>query len=175
MNNRNDENLKELFEKFMSAPDAQECAEDVRKVEQILCDNPAPEPDDMLIANIKAEIAMRLPARKKYTFRQIAYRVVNVAAAIIVMTVIGMYWLNNGHNERDSNVMTASIIPAAIWDSDDITLDDENLVIFSAKIDQIEDEMRTLQYGQDSNNGEGSVTELEMELREINESDFWKG
>ncbi|MHC4594656.1 MAG: hypothetical protein ACYS19_06890, partial [Planctomycetota bacterium] len=68
MNGQNKENLKELFERFADAEQAEKCVEDVQKAEQILREYPAPEPDDMLIANIKAEIAMRLPARRAYVF-----------------------------------------------------------------------------------------------------------
>jgi len=41
--------------------------------------------------------------------------------------------------------------------------------------DRIEDEMLVLQFGEDDTNGDSSVSELEMELIEINNSDFWKG
>jgi len=51
MNNENQENLKELFEKFTDAEQAESCAEDVQKAEEILRKHPAPEPDAMLIAN----------------------------------------------------------------------------------------------------------------------------
>jgi hypothetical protein len=64
MNNQNQENLKELFEKFLYTKHAQRYVEDVQKAEEILREHSAPEPDDMLIANIKAEIAMRLPVRR---------------------------------------------------------------------------------------------------------------
>ena len=64
MNSRNEENLKELFETFLDAEQAESCTEDVQKAEEILRKHPAPEPDDMLIANIKAEIAMHLPAKR---------------------------------------------------------------------------------------------------------------
>jgi hypothetical protein len=171
MNDGNQENLKELFEKFLDAEQAESCAEDVQKAEQILREHPAPEPDDMLIASIKAEIAMRLPAGRTYVFKQIANKVVGIAAAVIILTAIGLRLFDKGGN----GVQYATIIPTAIWESDDIAAADANLVIFTAEIEQIEDEVLTLQLGEDDGNGEGSITELEMELIEINNSDFWKG
>ena len=173
MNNENQENLKELFEKFLNAEQAEKYAEDVQKAEQILRENPAPEPDDMLIANIKAEIAMRLPARKTYVFKHIAYKAVSVAAAVIFITAVGLRLFDNGDGESNG-VQYASIIPTAIWESDDIAADDANLVIYTTEIEQIEDELLTLQLGEDGGNGDSSVSELEMELIEINNSDFWK-
>jgi len=174
MNGRNDENLKELFEKFLDAEQVESCLEDVQKAEEILHKHPAPEPDDMLIANIKAEIAMHLPARKTYVFKHIAYKAVSVAAAVIFLTAIGLRLFKEGPVEHEG-VQYASIIPTAIWESDDIAADDADLVIFTTEIEQIEDELLSLQLGEDSGNGESSVTELEMELIDINNSDFWKG
>lgn len=72
-------------------------------------------------------------------------------------------------------VQYASIIPTAIWESDDIAADDADLVIFTTEIEQIEDELPALQLGEDDSNEDSAITELEMELIEINNSDFWKG
>ncbi len=174
MNDGNREDLKELFEKFLDAEQAESCVEDVQKAEQILRENPAPEPDDMLIANIKAEIAMRLPAGRTYVFKQIAYKVVGIAAAVIILTAIGLRLFDKGGVEPNG-VQYASIIPTAIWESDDIAAADANLAIFTVEIEQIENELLALQLGEDDGNGDRSITELEMELIEINNSDFWKG
>jgi len=173
MNSQNEENLKELFEKFMDAEQAESSAEDVQKAEEILRKHPAPEPDAMLIANIKAEIAMRLPAKRAYVFKHIAYKVACAAAAVIFITAIGLRLFDKGGVEPNG-VQYATIIPTAIWESDDIAADDADLVIFTAEIEQIEDEVLTLQLGEDDGNGDRSVSELEMELIQIN-SDFWKG
>ncbi|MCH8120495.1 MAG: hypothetical protein IIC00_12295 [Planctomycetes bacterium] len=173
MNDGNQENLKELFEKFLDAEQAESCAEDVQKAEQILREHPAPEPDDMLIANIKAEIAMRLPAGRTYVFKQIAYKVVGIAAAVIILTAIGLRLFEKGNGEPGP-VVYASIISTAIWESDDIAAVDANLAIFTVEIEQIENELLALRLGEDDGNGDRSVTELEMELIQIN-SDFWKG
>ena len=177
MNDGNRENLKELFEKFLDAEQAESCAEDVQKAEQILREHPAPEPDDMLIANIKAEIAMRLPAgrtRRTGVFKQIAYKTVSVAAAVIFLTAIGLRLFDKSDVEPGP-VQKASIIPTAIWESDDIAAADVNLAIFTVEIEQIENELLALQLGEDDGNGDSSITELEMKLIEINNSDFWKG
>jgi hypothetical protein len=48
-------------------------------------------------------------------------------------------------------------------------------LIFTTEIEQIEDELLSLQFGEDDGNGDSTITELEMELIEINDSDFWKG
>lgn len=175
MDNRKQENLRELFEKLFDAEQAESCVEDIQKAEQILRDNPAPKPDDMLIANIKAEIAMRLPAATRvHRIRKIAYEAVGIAAAILFVAVVSLQIFNTKDTtERGEVVYSASLIPTAIWESDDITADDEDLVVLTTQIEQIEEEVQALQSGEDIGNGDSTLAELEMELIEIN-SDFWK-
>ena len=173
MNGRNEENLKELFEKFFNAEQAQRAVEDVQKAEQILSEHPAPEPDDMLIANIKAEIAMRLPPRRAEAFRRMAYKAATVAAAVIIVAAISMNLINKDR-ESKKVLYAASIIPRAIWESDDIAADDVDLAILTSEIEQIEIEMLTLQLGESDGDSDTVITELEMELIET-DSYFWKG
>ena len=172
MEDRNNENLRELFEKFFDAEQAESCVEDIQKAEQIFRDNPAPEPDDMLIANIKAEIAMRLQAVRAHRFRRIIYEVIGAAAAILIVAGVSLQLF-----EKDTPIVKvnyASLIPTAIWESDDIAADDEDLADFTTQIEQIEDEVHVLQSGEDTGSGESTIAELEMELIAI-DSDFWKG
>ncbi|MHC4439595.1 MAG: hypothetical protein ACYS3S_19735 [Planctomycetota bacterium] len=173
MEDRNHENLRELFEKFFDAEQAESCVEDIRKAEQIFREHPAPEPDDMLIANIKAEIAVRLKASRTHRIRRIIYEVVGAAAVILFVAAVGLQLFEKDPPGR-GKVNYASLIPTAIWESDDIAADDEDLAVFTAQIEQIEDEVQALQSGEDTGNGDSTLTELEMELIEIN-SDFWKG
>ena len=173
MEDRNKENLKELFEKFFDAEQAESCVEDIKKAERIFREHPAPEPDDMLIANIKAEIAMRLQASRAQRFRRIIYEVVGAAAVILFVAAVGLQLIQQDA-PQNGDFVYASLIPTAHWESDDITVDDEDLAVFTAQIEQIEDEVAALQSGEDTGNGDSTLTELEMELIEIN-SDFWKG
>ncbi|GAF72698.1 unnamed protein product, partial [marine sediment metagenome] len=113
------------------------------------------------------------PARRTYAFKHIAYKAVSIAAAVVFLTAIGLRLFKNGDSKP--GVQYALIIPRAIWESDDIATADADLAIFTIEIEQIEDELLTLQFGEDDANGDSSVTELEMELIEINNSDFWKG
>jgi hypothetical protein len=172
MNHRNDENLKELFERFLDAEQAEKYLEDVQKAEQILHEYPAPEPDDMLIANIKAEIAMRLPAKRTNVFARIGYNVAAVAATVIILATVGMNLFQKDNVE--SGPMVASLIPAVIWESEDIAADDMDLAGYAVEIEQIENELMALQSGEERLDSESAVTEMEMELMET-ESEFWKG
>jgi len=173
MNGQNEENVKELFEKFVSSERAEEAMEDVRKVEQILREHPAPVPDVDLIAEIKAEIADALVSRKARAFKRTAYRVAVSAAAVVVLAVVSVKLLekDGGRIERP---VRASIMPLTIWESEDVTVDDADLATLIAETEQIESELRALQLGEDGGNGDRELVELEMRLIEI-DSDFWKG
>ena len=173
MNGQNEENLKELFERFAGAEQAERAVEDFRKAEQILSEYPAPAPDDALIAEIKSEIVEAILPRQVNVFRRISYKTAVVAAAAIVIAAISVRLLDIGGGSPE-RVTYARIIPEALWDSDDISADDVELAIFTAEIEQIESEVLTLELGENGGNGDTAVSELEMELIEI-AGDFWKG
>lgn len=173
MNNRNDENLKELFERFVGADQAESAVEDFAAAQRILREHPVPEPDEELIAGIKSEIAETLRRRKERAFRRMAYKLAPVAAVFIVLAVVSIkMFVGNGGPEEV--VYARMMMPTAVWNSENVALDDVELAILTAQIDELEGEVVTLELGEDSGNGRSAVTELEMELVTIN-SDFWEG
>lgn len=173
MNTQDKENLKGLFEKFVDTEQAEKDAEDVYEGEQILCEHSAPGPGKGLIADIKAKVGKTVLHRKTDAVKRTAYKVVIAAAAVVLLAAVGIKLFEKGGGEPEGAI-TASIIPAVIWESDDITADDANLATLAAEIEQVERETLALQLGEDGGNGHRAVAELEMELIEIN-SDFWKG
>jgi hypothetical protein len=95
-----------------------------------------------------------------------------VAAVIVVFASIGIKLI---HREGETGqVYASSIMPAAIWESANITVDDTRLGILSAAVEEIENEFTHLQEGKNSRNGEKTIEELETELIDIN-SDYGKG
>jgi hypothetical protein len=175
MNSRDSENLKDLFARFLRDEQAESSVEDIQKGEQILREHPAPEPDRMLLANIKAEMAMRLPSRRASRFSNTAYRIACAAATIIIISAIGLKLVNKnpGINNTPDIKQTASMLSTAVWVSDNIATADVELADYTVEIEQIEQELRALQSGGSAGNGESSLNELEMELVAIN-NDFWK-
>jgi hypothetical protein len=168
MDERNGENLGELFEGFYTAEQADKAAEDIWRAERILREHPAPQPSKELIAGIKNEIARTLLSRRRSIFRKVTYEAAAVAAAVIVLATIWIGPFEKGKGE--SKRTYASIIPAAIWESEDIAADDPYLASLTADVEQIESEVLTLQEGESSGNGNTAVTELETELLAINSS-----
>ncbi len=168
-----DENLRKLFGKLFGADEAEEATEDIRKGEQILDEHGAPGPDSELIADVKAEIGRALAERKSNAFRRAVYKVAAVAAAVIIVAAISVKLSERGNGEAET-LVTASIIPAAIWESDDIAVDDAELGTFVGEIEELEGDVLALELGENGGNGYEAIEELEVELEEI-EGVFWKG
>jgi hypothetical protein len=174
MATQDSENLRELLERFLAPEQVERAVEDIRRGEQILRDNPAPKPDANLITNTEVEIARVLQTRKKASaFAQIARRMIAAAAVVMVAAAIGLMFLGPDDHGR-GKVATASMMPRAIWESEDIVADDADLAVLTAEIEQLEDEALSLELGENDGIGEKSVVELEIELIAI-ETDFWKG
>jgi hypothetical protein len=171
MNGGNEDNLKELFERFVGPEQAGEGAEDILKGEQILRENPAPGPSRELIDGIKSDIARNLQRRRENVFRRTRYEVAAVAAAIIVAATVGVQVFERGWGERKAAY--GSIVPVAIWDSKDISVDDAGLAILTTQVEEMENEISTLQK-EKNGNGDKAIEELEVEFIEI-DSNFSMG
>ena len=172
MQGQEKENLQGLFERFMGSREAEQAAEDVRRGEELLEDNAAPQPSRELTAEIKGRIEKALAQR--YTPMQIAFRTaVAAAAAVVIVTAISVKLFERGSIET-ADVGQAPAIPAAVWESDNIAADDAELAVLTDEIEEIGSEITALVLGENGGNGVIDTEELEMELIEIN-GDFWKG
>ena len=173
MSGGNEENLKEIFERFLNSKEAEQATEDIQKAAQILREHPAPEPDDQLIGDIKANIAQALVRRRTNAFKRAVFKVTVVAAVFIIVATVSVKLFEKS-TDKGERFTTASIMPTAIWESDDVAVDDVDLAVLTAEIEQVEDEILALQLGENGGNGSDVIMELEIELIEI-DSDFWKG
>jgi hypothetical protein len=173
MNDRNGENLRELFKRFFSDKEAEEHIEDLARIKRILDENPAPEPPEELVANIKSEIAETLRLRQEHTFRRFAYKLAPVAAVFVVLAAVGVQMLlkeGGGPPER----FRGPIISAKVWDSDNVAAEDRNLLVLTTELDELEVEFATLESEENGDNGGSAITELEIEYAEINRN-IWEG
>lgn len=166
MSERNEENLRELFEGFVSPEQADEAVEDIVKAEQILRDNPAPEPSKELINSIKSQVTWSLLRRREHIRRMRYEAVAAVAAAVLVVATIGtkLFEWGRGRTER---IYAASIV--APWEGED-----PYLAVLTSEVEQIENDVLTLEKGRTNGRSKRAVDELEVEVIEIN-SDFEKG
>ena len=173
MNDRDRENLAELIERLFHGEQAGGVLEDIRQGEQILRENPTPEPDRQLIADIKAKIAVHLPIRRAQLAKHRLYRKAAVAAAIVIIATISTILFDSSRPKSAGSTQFAGLIPTAIWESNDIAADDENLAVFTAQIEQIENEITNLESGNDAIDSTESIEEMEIELIVVS-NDFWK-
>ncbi len=169
MEDRSHDNLVELFGRFVGPEAGKATAEDIRRGQRLLELHPAPLPDSQLLAAIKRQIAVRL-SRRRHRFVRIAYRAVPVAAAVIIIALAGLFGRGPA---TQSQVSYASLIPAAIWESDDINADDAELAYLTAEIEQIEAQIRALEAGESDNASAAALDEVEVELMRI-DTEFWK-
>ncbi|MBN1360687.1 MAG: hypothetical protein JW993_08850 [Sedimentisphaerales bacterium] len=168
MEDRNREDWEKLFGRFVGTEQSEAAAEDIRRGQTLLELYPAPQPDARLVASIKRRIAGRLAHRHR--FAHLAYRIAPAAAAVIVIALLGRF----RHGPAGSTQISyASLIPTAIWESDDINADDVELAYFAAEIEQIEAQMRALEAGDADSNGANALDEVEVELLRI-DTEFWK-
>ena len=172
MNDRNEDNLRELFERFVGTEEAESCIEDIIKAERILDENRAPEPSEELIAAINHKIAEKLRLRKEHTFRRFAYKLAPVAAVFIVVAAIGVRMLKEGSGPLE--IPHGPWISAKDWNSDNVAADDKNLVVLTTELDELEFEFANLESEENGSNGGSAVTELEIDFAEIN-TNIWEG
>jgi len=168
MKQHNRDNLRQLFDRFFDPAEAQAAAEDVRAAERILDSYPAPTPDRETIASLKRHMTAHLRRRRRLAR---LYRSTAVAAAVVIVALAGLF--GRGPTPT-AHVNYASILPATIWESEDVASEDLELAYFNAEIQQIEAQMRTLESGDEQSGVPDRVEELEMEFIEI-ETEFWKG
>ncbi len=172
--NMSEENLKELFGPFVDAESAVQAADDIRRGEAILRANPAPGPDEHLVADIKARLQRGVQrSRQVRQVHRLVWEAVAVAAVLAIAAGLWLFSANRNSGER-RNIQFASLVPAALWESDDVTTADADLAMLTAEVNQIESELVAVRLDEGWTNGNGKTSDLEMELIEVN-SDFWKG
>jgi hypothetical protein len=172
MKDQNEDNIQDLFERFVGTEESRKAIEDFEAAERILNENPAPEPGEELIAAINYKIAEAIRLRKEHTFRRLTYKLAPVAAVFVVLAVVGVRMLKEGSGPVES--VRGPMITQDVWDSDNVAADDRNLVVLTTELDELEAEVITLEAGERNGNGRSAITELEMEFAEIN-TDIWEG
>lgn len=167
--NENQENLEQLLKEFFTPEQAGQVAEDIRAGQEIFNNHPAPKPQAVVVKNIKEAIAGKLSHKKNAIFGHAFYYKVAVAAVLIFAATISLLFIK----PEDSVHNGIALIPAAVWDGDEISADDKDLATLVAEVQQIEDEFASLRTDE-YDDSYFEVEDLQSELIEI-DSDFWKG
>ena len=169
MKNKTSENIEELFSRFLESEQARDAADDIRKGEQLLRDNPAPEPDYILIENIKRQMAEKsIRQTRAAGLHKLVYRAVAVAAAIIIVLVISQKISDN-----NIEVPAQMFAVETEWERNVASVD-ATISLLSDEIEQAQNALLGISSMTGSFNAINSADELETDLIEIS-SDFWKG
>lgn len=172
MNKPEQENLKELFGRFMDQRAANEAAEDIRKADQLLDALPAPQPDDRIIARVKSNVAFALKQRQTSSIQWRIWATVGVAAALVIGTYLSLRFFDGLKENRMTTLAVA--IPDRVWEGSDITSDDAEIAILTAEVETLRNTVYGAQIDDSSAFGNITINDLEMELVETN-GDLWKG
>ena len=147
----NKENLRELIEKFMDPRNAQMYLDDIEAGERILRKYPAPKPDDMLLANIKANIALHIIPQRTVTFRKRVYEAIAVAASIIIIAAISLQSINETPEITPPDRFDiAGLLPSGFWTHETPKISELNNDIDNIKNQIAQVAMSTKDYNYDS-------------------------
>lgn len=166
------ENLTELVTRFYDEPESAQVLGDITVGDELLDRNRAPEPDAGLIAAIKKQIQVRLMLRERRIFRPTVQRVA-IAACLMIIALVGMKLLTQTRPVATGPAMAAL---SRIWadDSDPLSGGDMQFALLTAEVDEINDSILRIRMDEWGTDSEAAVSELEMEIADIN-TDFWKG
>jgi hypothetical protein len=160
----NNEQLKELLEKFYSEAEPENIARDIEAGEKLIRSYPVLEPAETTKWRIKAAVAKQLRAKKQQSLHRRILQAVAAVAVILVMLTMTARIIENGGTH---------IVPPTP-ETDIFAAMDAKTNVYSQEIDQIQRQYGSLQLGQTSDEELSSVDDLETEYIII-ASDFWKG
>jgi hypothetical protein len=171
MMTENTENLDELLSRFLDEHESHVAAEDIRLGENLLASFSVPAPDAAVIEAIKVQIELRLRAQQKQRFIRSMAQKIAVAAIIIVVAMAGLKFLVEPGPEVGD---VSKVSQEFIWEDESEPAGDEQLAVLTAQIDEVEADMLAIRLGENGGESNLLLTDLEMEMIEIN-GDFWKG
>ncbi len=199
-----DENLRKLIEKLIDAKNAQMFLEDIEAGELILRKHPAPRPDDMLLANIKANIALHKLPQRTVSFRKRVFEVLAVAASIAIIAAISLPSIFQTPPLSSDDEITdrgAVFITPAWWDKEDLTkvvndfeninaqfaqietdnYDNDALALneFQNQIEKVKDRLVSMESGtnvqiESYSNTSSTIEDLQNKLNELKGNNFWQ-
>jgi hypothetical protein len=173
MNDSGKENLKELLAGFMDEATAREAAQDIEKGDELFRSNPAPQPSEALLAEVRTKMMLAAKRRQVITLHRRIWAAAGVAAAIIITLAVTLKLLES-RPIGQADVKYASATPNSIWGSDDTSADDPDITVLAAEVESIKNELSGVQPAENGDTGGTDIGDLETELIETN-GDFWKG
>ncbi len=168
MNDPSHDDLRNLLERFADPSAADAIEREIREGERLLAAHPAPPVAPETLAAIKQQMATRLDASHRSWHP--LYRYAALAAAVVLTALIGFF---GRPVAKEPDVSFASLIPTAIWESDDLASDDMELAYFQSELQRLETQMQAIEDGDGDLVATASLDEVEMEMIRI-DREFWK-
>ena len=150
-----------------------ELLEGLEAVEQLFEQYPAPKPDQQVKESIKSQISAALSQKHSHRLRNVFCRVVATSAVVAIVATVSIR-VSQKPGSAEQGFVSSSIMPAAIWESDDIAVDDLVIATLTAELEQIEADTLAFELNENMNLNPDVTASLEMELIEI-DNEFWKG
>lgn len=173
MSFKDNDELRQLFDQFVTEERAKDAMDDIKAGDRILRENPAPQPRLETLLRIKAEGAARLrERRRRRVWRRRAVEAIAAAAVLAILMYVGSGLLESPLTVKPEIV---SVLPKAIWETYDVGKEDPALASLATEIEVVEQQFRALESPvEQSRSAIDEVSELEIELLEL-EGEFWKG
>jgi len=166
--------MEEWPEGFFDSRQSREISQDIRSGDNLFNEYDAPVPQEELLESIKTRVGLEIQKAESSNLRAVFLRAIATAAILVIFSIIGTRLFNE--NAAKSRGYTAGLtMTGQIWESEDLAADDEQLVVLAAEIDELENELLAIRLGQTNGNGEDDLTELEIDVLQDTDSDFWKG
>jgi len=170
----NNENFEDLLGQFYDPAQAKQIADNIRKGERILRANPAPEPSQSLIAEIKAKAARKLQQRQTTARRSALVRAAAIAAIFVLLAWPAARYFKPAGLTDKTRTPPVAMISHQIWESTDIIEDDPDLASLNRGLEDISKSLLSARLDEQAHSNGRAVADIEADLIEI-ETDFWKG
>ena len=130
MNTNRDKDLNELLGKLLGADEAAQCAEDIRRGDELLARNPVPAPRPELLADIKSQ--MLLAHYRKRRSRRLHHIYAPVAVAACLALIFGLVLFFMSGNGASDQLMTNHNF-AGMDEAN------QNIVTYTSELNQLDD------------------------------------
>lgn len=171
MNNRQNENLEELFGQFLSAEEADKAVKEYRAGEQILERYPAPVPSRKLIEDIKLQVEGTLVLQRSAIKRHTLYKYAAMAAMVVIAATISVKIF-----EKHTGVVPSGIFnqqaSESFWGEEQDETDQPGTL--ATEIQNLESDINPLYTGGYGDIIQNETVELETQVIDTS-SDFWRG
>ena len=157
-----------LLRKHLGDQQADEFLADLQAADELFQGSSAPKPSAELLAAIRNRAAGQRLHGQHFLISGARFlarfsRTAAVAAAVLIVVFLASRF--PGHSNSGTY---ASIIPVSLWESDDISVDDTQLMYYNAEVENLQDQLNSLRSGRNCMNKQNeNIVELELQVAQM--------